>query len=492
MATEISPASLARRALRSLRGRVRSEAGVTLITAVLALSVLSAAGATVVFFSSSNARSSAFAADHQSAGSLAEAGMNFARSTLWQAPDPTNPNSVPNTTQLVDGVPVTYFGSYDAGAKVWTLTGRVEVANPSGAAPIVRTASSKVRIANEETTSTNNAIWNYLYQDDPNFCAEIANNVDLNIPLYTKGHLCISNNARVDGSSIQVIGDVQIGNNGRIGSAADPTAEVKILGRCKYGNGGSGQWRNPPAEPCDHVWTNVLTDTPDSLSKPPVDMNMWYAAAKPGPMNYCTQGNFPGGFDDLPGVMDESLPEVDLAPPTAYDCKFYEAGQLVGQISWTPGQGALPGTLTIHGVIFFDGPVKLNNNAHVIYQGKGVIYATGQVTISNNAKLCGITGCTSSWNPNVDMLVFIAGTTSEEDGFVIRNNARFQGAAYVEHDFREWNNATVYGPIIARKVRVRNNAVHEFIPFGALLPGMPASSTSATTLENVEGSFTSS
>jgi hypothetical protein len=79
-----------------------------------------------------------------------------------------------------------------------------------------------------------------------------------------------------------------------------------------------------------------------------------------------------------------------------------------------------------------------------------------------------------------------------DDGFVVRNNARFQGAAYVEQDFREWNNAPVYRPVIARKVRVYNNAVHEHIPFSTLLPGMPASSTSTTTLENVEGSFTSS
>ena len=143
-------------------------------------------------------------------------------------------------------------------------------------------------------------------------------------------------------------------------------------------------------------------------------------------------------------------------------------------------------------MIFFDGPVKLNNNASVVYQGKGVIYATGQVMLSNNAKLCGITGCTSAWNPNIDILVFVAGTTSTSDGFVVRNNGRFQGAAYVEQDFREWNNATVYGPIIARKVRVSNNAQHEFTPFSTLLPGMPASSTSTTTLENVESSFTSS
>ena len=478
------------RGRRTFARRLSSEAGITLITAVLAMSALSSAGATVVYFSSSNARSSAYAADQHGAAGLAEAGLNLARSTLWQAPDPSNPSSVPVTIQTVEGVAVTYSGSFDAGSQIWTLTGSVQVPNPTGAAPIVRTASSQVRITSSQQGSTNNAIWHYLYQDDPTFCADISNNVQLKIPVYTRGHLCVANNADLEGSTVQVLGNVEIGNNGSIGNASTPIAEAHVAGQCKYGNGGSGQWHSP-CSAVDHVYARTITNTPGSLTKPPVDMAAWYSAAAPGPSNACTQGNFPGGFDN-DGFMNESRAQVNLAPSTPYDCRVFDQGQLIGQISWVPGQGALPGTLTLAGVIFFDGSVKLNNNANVVYQGKGVIYATGQVLLSNNAKLCGISGCTSSWNPNFDMLVFVAGTTSTDDGFVVRNNGRFQGAAYVEQDFREWNNATVYGPIIARKVRVRNNAVHEFIPFSTLLPGMPASATSTTTLENVEGSFTSS
>ena len=488
-APRFSAARLGRR-LSSIIERTKSQAGVTLVTSVLALSVLSSAGASVVYFSSSNARNSAYAADRQDAASLAEAGMNFARSTLWQAPDPTNASSVPLATQVVDGVSVTYSGSYDAGTKIWTLTGRVQVPNPTGAAPIVRTASSQVRVTDDQQGSTNNAIWNYLYQDDPTFCADISNNVQLKIPMYSRGDLCVDNNADLSGDTVQVLGNVEVGSNGSVGDQSSPIAEAHIAGQCKYGNGGSGQWHSP-CSAVDHVYASVITSAPATLTKPPVDMAAWYTAAAPGPSNPCTQGNFPGGFDD-DGFMNESLPKVNLGPSTPYDCKAYDQGQLIGQITWVPGQGALPGTLTISGVIFFDGEVELYNNANVVYQGKGVIYATGKVKLANNAKLCGISGCTSSWNPNIDMLVFVAGTTSSNDGFEIKNNARFQGAAYVEQDFREWNNASVYGPIIARRVRVRNNAVHEFIPFSTLLPGMPASSTSTVTLENVEGSFKSS
>lgn len=92
-----------------------------------------------------------------------------------------------------------------------------------------------MRVASNQQGSTNNAIWNYLYQGDPNFCADISNNVDLN-----------------------------------------------IAGQCKYGNGGSGQWHSP-CSAADRVYATTITTTPESLTRPPVDMATWYAAAKPGP-----------------------------------------------------------------------------------------------------------------------------------------------------------------------------------------------------------------
>ena len=164
---------------------------------------------------------------------------------------------------------------------------------------------------------------------------------------------------------------------------------------------------------------------------------------------------------------------------------------LVGQISWTPGPGSLPGSLTVNGVIFFDGKLKMRNNASAVYEGRGTIYTTGQIELSNNAKLCGINGCGSGWNSNLNLLAFVAGA-SDDTGFEISNNAKFQGGIYVINDIKESNNSTVWGPVVARKIEIQNNAVHEFVPLGALLPGMPAESTSSTGLENVEGSFTSS
>jgi hypothetical protein len=468
---------------------LRSETGVALATAVLTLSVLTGAGASVVYFSTSTFRSSAFQADEQAALDLAEAGMNLARSTLWQAVDPQDGNTVPARVVAMEGGQVTYWGEYDGGQHIWTLIGRAELPNPSGAADIVRTASSKVRVNVGQSGSQNNSVWNYLFQDDPNSCSIISNNVEIKLPVYSRGHLCVENNASITASTVQVLGHVEIKNNGSIGFNGAPIAEVHVAGGCKYGSGGSGTF-NSPCSAADRVYATTITTAPESLTKPPVDMPGWYAQAAPGPMRNCTQGSFPGGFDN-DGFMNAGLPEVNLTPSTPYDCRVYDGPTQVGRIGWTPAQGANPGTLVVDGVIFFDGRVKMSNNANAVYQGRATIYATGRIELSNNAKLCGVSTCNNAWNPNVNMLAFVAGTTAEDEGFVVRNNAKFQGAAYVVNDFREWNNATVYGPIIARHIEVSNNAVHEFIPFGALMLGMPASSTTTVSLENIDGTFTS-
>ena len=69
--------------------------------------------------------------------------------------------------------------------------------------------------------------------------------MELKIPVYSRGDLCVANNAEVEGASVHVLGNVEIGNNGSIGNASTPIAEAHVAGQCKYGNGGSGQWHSP-------------------------------------------------------------------------------------------------------------------------------------------------------------------------------------------------------------------------------------------------------
>ena len=71
----------------------------------------------------------------------------------------------------------------------------------------------------------------------------------------------------------------------------------------------------------------------------------------------------------------------------------------------------------------------------------------------------------------------------------IGNNSRFQGAAYAVTDFREGNNTIFWGPVIANQVYLINSTIHEYVPIGTLLPGMPATYEEMITLVNVAGSW---
>lgn len=51
-------------------------------------------------------------------------------------------------------------------------------------------------------------------------------------------------------------------------------------------------------------------------------------------------------------------------------------------------------------------------------------------------------------------------------------------------------NEEIRGPIIARQLSIGNSSQNHYVPFGTLLPGMPASYQQVTTLEKVDGSFT--
>src|SRR6185295_20425606 len=104
-----------------------------------------------------------------------------------------------------------------------------------------------------------------------------------------------------------------------------------------------------------------------------VDLNYWYSHADLGPTSNCTTGSFPGGFDN-DSTLNVSRGEIDLTPSTAYDCRKVVGGQTVAQLAWDPGTGLL----TIMGVIYFDAHLSWSNLNLITYQGKAVIYGSGQ------------------------------------------------------------------------------------------------------------------
>ena len=470
-----------------VRRCLKAQAGFALPMVIGASLVLGITGTTAMIYTTENVRSASSSKAEERAFSLAEAGLNYAYATLYNAQDPTMPGAVPVRSETVENGTITWWGTLDTTTNTWTLTGRGSLPNPAGGVAVIRTVRGRAAMQTVEVGSANNAIWNYIYAEAPSGCTTLSNSVNVNVPIYIKGNLCLQNSAQISGLNtvLQVGGTVTLQNSAHIGSAGAKLAEVHVTGGCRLN---SGMLHNPCTS-ADAVYSTMTPDsTTTNLEKPPIDLAYWYENSKPGPKQACTtQSGIPPAFDN-DQVMNRSLPSsVDLTPSLAYDCQVRDAaGDLLGRIAWTPGS---PGTLTISGTIFFDGNILFNNLVNAVYVGRATIYASGTVTIKNSTTLCGVVGCNSSWNATQNLLAFVAGSTTDSTSFTISNSSTFQGAVYAVNDYSEENGTTMWGPVIARQVSLSNNTTNHYVPLGTLLSGMPQTSNEAISIVNVSGSW---
>ena len=448
--------------------------------------VLTITGTTAMIYSTGNVRAAATSKADERAFSLAEAGLNNAYSTLYNASDPTMPGAVPQRSENAEGGTITWWGTLDTQTNVWTLTGRGSLPNPAGGVDVIRTIRGRASIQSTSVGTANNAIWNYIYAEAPTTCTTLSNSVNVNVPIYIKGNLCLQNSAQISGLNtvLQVGGTLTLSNTAHVASAGAPLAEVHVAGGCKVGAS-----LHNPCGPADSVYSTMPPDAVTTgLEKPPVDLAYWYLNAKPGPKQACTtQSGAPPAFDN-DSTMNRSLPSsVNLTPSLAYDCQVMDAqGNLLGRIAWTPGS---PGTLTIAGTLFFDGNIVFQNLVNVVYVGRATIYAAGTISFGNSTTLCGVAGCNSNWQPTQNLLAFVAGSSTDTVGFSIQNSSTFQGAVYAVNDYSEQNSANVWGPIIARQVSLQNNTSNHYVPLGTLLGGMPQTSQEAISIVNEAGSW---
>jgi hypothetical protein len=452
-------------------------------------SVLAISGTSAVLYTTGGERAANRSKAEVRAQSLAEAGVNYAFSTLYNASDPTLASAVPPRTLQLEGGSVEYYGSLDQTTNRWTLTGigRVLSPNPNGG-EVLRILRGRARIGSSTHGSDNNAVWNYVYADATTGCTSVGNSVNINVPLYIRGNLCLSNTASHTGYSLQVGGTLSLSNSSYIGStdvgassmdSSNPQVhEVHVAGGCRLGSSGPF---TTPCGPEQRVYSEEPPDAETSgLTKPPVDLPNWYQNAYPGPMHGCTTGSFPGGFE-TDTTMNRSRGVVTLNPATAYDCQVRDAqNNLVGRIAWNPTTKAL----TVHGTIFFDGDIEFSNSSQVTYTGRATVYASGRITLRNSTQVCGVSTCDAAWDPLQNLLAFVAGSSSDPVGFSVENFSTYQGGVYVVNDYVEQNNSTVWGPIIARQLFLQNSTINHYVPLGVLMPGMPQSWEEAVSLVN--------
>ncbi len=417
--------------------------------------VLAITSTTIIALSQSSESGAHRAYGGQRALALAEAGLAIATSRLYGSADPTSATAVESGSESLDGGTTSYSGLLTG--TTWTLTGTGAVASPTaGAAPISRTVSRQFTVTTEASP------WRYIFADSDTACFTVSNDSTVAQPIYVRGHLCMSNNSHLTGSPIHVEKTADLGTNATIGYGATPVASANVAGGCITS-------QNATTHACsaaDRVYAQTLTATPGTLTKPAVDLPRWYANAKPGPSYSCTSGAISGGFDN-DTTLNRSRVPFDLTPASGYTCSVVENGTTVGQLTWTPGN---PGSLVVKGTVFFDGNLVVSGFG--VISGRATIYASGTVSFNNNAKLCGVAGCDTSWDPLTNALFLVAGSSSVAASFTLNNNAVFQGGVYSVNDFTVLQNAKAWGPAIARTVTVYQSADQFMaIPFAG--PGAP-------------------
>jgi hypothetical protein len=415
---------------------LRRQDGITLVMAVGILGVLSFTGATLIYYSTTNARSAEYSTVNASAYDLAEAGINEMMAILARPEnnalnkyllgykDP--PAATVHTVHEYDKGFVEWWGVLNqnvSGSSSWSLTSIGRMKNPTGTgvSEVRRTLTAQVPVVPTYTQPLNTPAWNFIYSRGTGSTCDmtISNTVVVASPLYVAGNLCLQNQAAVTAGPLVVHGSLTMSQTQNYaGTSSAPLNQLHVKSGCKWAN-------NARHDPCqqgagsqghDNVWASVIDNTPGTSPAPTVDWDAWYLNANPGPYYPClTTSGTPPTFDNDQGLASSPdaakrnnslLTAQNLTPGTSYTCKA--SG---GEISWN----ASTHVLTVNGTIFIDGSATVQNGAVNTYTGSGTIYLSGTLLIKNS-KLCQATTgtgsqttCTvSGWDPAAKMLVFVA------------------------------------------------------------------------------------
>ena len=399
---------------------LRDERGLALVLALGILTVLSISVAAVIDYTSSNSRTSGYTKSNQVAYTLAETGINNAAAVVANpANNPLDPTLLPSRTTNYDGGSVTWSGTLST--TTWTITSTSTVRNPTGpkAGDVHRKLTATMAILPSLTQPFATSAWSYIYSKRTgNTCDQTLSGEGLNMgsPLYVNGNLCMNADAIVTGSPLVVKGKLTMtALTNRVGSSTTPIAQAHIGNGC--------QWvTNPLHNPCqggagtsgyDNIWATVLDSTPTSITAPTADFAYWYTNADPGPTKPCiVSSGTPPTFDNN-STRDNSVTNIFNLTDNSYTCKTTR-----GEISYD----APTKTLTVKGVIYIDGSVKVGGGTVKLYKGQASLYVSGTFII-DSTKLCAAvsgTDCdfslSSGWNPNTALLDIAADGSGGQAG----------------------------------------------------------------------------
>jgi Tfp pilus assembly protein PilX len=472
-----------------VRSRLADERGLSLVLALLVVGVLTITTATVAQMVTTNEHF--FGRDKQEtlAFNTAEAGVNYAISTLAQTVDATGslaagatygsstaPNAYPTGTGSggwwavkVQKVPYGIWQVYGTGT------------SPTG--QVIREVSVKVKtITQPGEPVPSSTAWTFgLFVGNPGAsCFTPTGTADLTISIYVKGCIDLSGNVGIvepsssSSPSVKIYAETTLkfsSGSAQIGASTKRVYSVIAPGGCTGKSGNICSAGSPPGS-TSKVYATYYTGPSQNIPKPPVYPDAEYAKgdwANPS----CTTGSFT--FDDN-ATRDTSVGTVDLFPSSSYDCKVWDSTHTayVGRLAWDASTNVLTGS----GLIYIDGDIHMNSNTAASYVTPGLnpgdplglaLYVDGTVQMNGTASLCGPpsvpsgSSCTTPrWSASAGAIVL---TTVNHQGannplavgWNANGNSYYDLAAYVVGKYRTNGSSGITGPVICDTADVSGN-----------------------------------
>jgi Tfp pilus assembly protein PilX len=496
------------------RRLLREEDGIALVMALGITVVLIIFVASMIGYTSQNARNANTSDKRIDALALAESGLASAVSILNQASTVTTPtllgcsanglnSALPCADITIPGVGGTTYvhGLYTQTGSTgsWAITSYGSVTNPTGAGNLTKVMTATVSITGGGQ-SNNISVWNYVYSTAPQGSGcEVdlsGTNFVIDVPLYVTGDLCLSGtNAKiVDNTAnggqpvdVRVGGTLTIsGTNATVGTAAAKLTSGLVSGGC-----------GSPPHTCSAVdrWYVNATDAPLTAVPPTVDFPTWYANASPGPKSPCGASTpapvLAASTFDNDTTMNGTAPSFDITGNASYNCVTN-----TGSLSWNKTTKVL----TASGTIFFDGDV-VSSSTGAMYHGLATIYVDGTFSLSGtNASFragcpaspaaptaqCPFGDTGSGWNPSTDMIIFVTHKTGATAIDFSGTNNEFQGGVLCDSTSTidlSGTNTKMEGPIVCGKFKFATNTKLMPLPsITNLPPGAPVPPNAAATV----------
>jgi len=471
------------RSLDRFRKGITDERGMALVMAIGVMATLAITGGSLVLLSTSNERTANRSLAQQKVTSAAQSGIDNAVAVLGaqtttgvKSPTVFSNLSVANRSATINGVSVTWNGTLvdtPVGSLhnyKWQLTATGTMVSPAGGNPVSKSITADVPLVPKTTQAMSGSAWNYVYSWQPTGCGGTANNSSLRTNMYFVNDFCMDGNSDLAGP-VQLIvhGKTTMDHpQNKIGASGSPISSNYMKLGCTSRSNGT---LHTPCNSGDKVYPNSVSSGVPVIARPVATFADWYTVSSPGPTSPCgtgSTGTLPV-FDNNT-TRDGSLSVTNLTPGAAYDCITPK-----GRLKWVPGS---PGTLTISGTVFFDGPGQMSGSAN--YDGQGAIYFNGAWTMWQN-NLCAVytgSNCnltSGAWTGAPDILVVVANGASSF------GQSTYQGAFYSEGAVTISNSAQVQGPMVATVINLENNTGTNIFPLNMAVPfGTPTPTNDIT------------